>query len=65
MRILQITDLHIGGVHEDTFGVDVRKNFDTILEKARKSAPDLIVITGDLCFETGNKEIYYWIHSKL
>ena len=65
MRILQITDLHIGGVQEDTFGVDVRKNFDTILEKARKSAPDLIVITGDLCFETGNKEIYYWIHSKL
>lgn len=65
MRILQITDLHIGGVHEDTFGIDVRKNFNTILDKARSSAPDHIVITGDLCYESGNKDVYNWIHAKL
>jgi len=65
MRILQITDLHIGEVYEDTFGVDVRKNFDTILEKAQQSAPDHIVITGDLCFQSGDMEIYNWIHDRL
>lgn len=65
MRILQITDLHIGEVYEDTFGVDVRKNFVTILEKAQQSAPDHIVITGDLCFQSGDMEIYNWIHDRL
>lgn len=65
MRILQITDLHIGKVQEDTFGVDVRKNFNTILEKAKHSSPDHIVITGDLCYQTGERAIYDWIHQKL
>jgi Icc protein len=65
MRILQITDLHIGGVQQDTFGIDVRKNFNTILEKARDNAPDHIVITGDLCYESGDLDIYDWIHRKL
>ena len=65
MRIIQITDLHIGEIYEDTFGVDVRKNFVTILEKAQQSAPDHIVITGDLCFQSGDMEIYNWIHDRL
>lgn len=46
IRILQLSDLHIGGGylsrHED------RQVFKTIYEMVKKSRPDLIVLTGDL-----------------
>mgnify|MGYP006268320183 CR=1 FL=1 len=65
MRIIQLTDLHIGQEGEDTYGVDVRQNFLQILEKAKAQQPDLLVISGDLCFDDGNAEVYAWIKAQL
>ena len=65
MKIIQLTDLHIGKEGEGGFGVDVRKNFLDILKTVRALAPDLIVLTGDLCFDTGDPHIYQWIKSHL
>ncbi len=61
MRIVQITDIHIGAEDEDTRDIDVRGNFPAILEMAEHLHPDYLVLTGDLCFSTGNAEAYYWI----
>ncbi|MEM1217336.1 MAG: metallophosphoesterase [Bacteroidota bacterium] len=65
MRILQLTDLHIGERGEDTFGVDVRANFISILQEIKRNKPDHIVLTGDLCFNTGQLETYQWIYDQM
>lgn len=65
MRILQITDLHLGREGEETDGVDVRGNFDKILASIPAHQPDHIVISGDLCYRTGEASIYHWIKGKL
>lgn len=61
MRIMQITDVHIGRALEDTHGVDVRANLDSVLQKAVKLSPDMIVLTGDLCFKEPHEDIYDYI----
>jgi 3',5'-cyclic-AMP phosphodiesterase len=65
MRIVQLTDLHVGQEGEDTYGVDVRSNFRRILEKAKEYQPDLLVVSGDLCYRDGDAGIYRWIKAKL
>ncbi len=65
MKIAQITDLHIGLKDQDTYNVDVRDNFLQILGEVVFTEPDLVVVTGDLCFDVGHEEIYIWIKSKL
>lgn len=64
-KIVQITDLHIGQEGEATMGVDVRKNFKDLLSATRKLGPDLVVITGDLCFDVGSERVYKWVRSHL
>lgn len=61
MRIAQITDLHIGHEGEDTFGIDVRENFMLIKQAVQELSPDLVVLSGDLCYRSGNRDIYSWI----
>ncbi len=65
MKIVQLTDLHIGREDEDTYGVDVRRNFREGLEEAKKHNPDLLVISGDLCFKMPDISIYEWIATQL
>lgn len=65
MRILQITDLHVGLEGEDTYGVDVRSNFLKILASVRSLEPDHLVVSGDLCYRVGNKNIYSWLKTEL
>lgn len=65
MKIAQITDLHIGLEGQDTHNVDVRDNFLLILGEVVFEKPDLIVITGDLCFDQGDISIYRWLKEKL
>ncbi len=65
MKIIQITDLHIGKPGEETFGVDVRGNFRRTLLKARELAPDHLVVTGDLCYRDGQRSIYEWVKEEL
>lgn len=65
MRIFQITDLHIGDVDERPFDVDVRENFLQILADIKQHQHDLLVISGDLCYQDGETEIYRWIKKEL
>ncbi len=65
MKIIQITDLHVGRADEATMNVDVRSNFLNILEKVKAANPDLLVISGDLCFDRPHVTIYEWIKSHL
>jgi Icc protein len=65
MRIVQITDLHVGLADEDTFKVDVRANFLKICQKIRELAPDYLVVSGDLCFDEADAGIYRWIRQHL
>lgn len=65
MKIVQITDLHIDQKGEYPFEIDVRKNFTRILKAVRDIEPDHLVISGDLCYKTGEKTIYKWIKTRL
>ncbi len=65
MRMIQITDPHLGEAGEDTLGIDVRANFLNALEAARALYPDQIVLTGDLCFRHGNQNVYRWVKQQM
>jgi len=65
MRIIQLTDIHIGEEGEDTFNADVRGNFLKALKWAKSVSPDHLVISGDFCFLDPRPGIYEWISSKL
>lgn len=65
MQIIQLTDLHIGREGEETYGVDVRGNFLRALDQIAAIKPDLAVITGDLCFSTGDAGVYAWLRAHL
>lgn len=65
MRIIQLTDLHVGEEGELGFGVDVRANFLKILQATRQLKPDRIVVTGDLCMNSGVASIYQWMKGQL
>ncbi len=66
MRIIQITDLHIAEVGYSTvLDIDVRGKFKSVLAEAKKQQPDLLVLSGDLCYDVGNKAVYQWIKHEL
>ena len=65
MRIVQITDLHVGREGEDTFGVDVRANFLKVLNAVRQKQPHYLVLSGDLCYRDGDTKIYEWIYEQM
>ena len=60
MRIIFITDLHTGSPGEYPFGVDVRRNFITILDAIRKHEFDFLALGGDLCLNEASAGIYTW-----
>lgn len=65
-RISQITDIHITLKKDKTInGIDVASNFERILKKIVDYSPDLIVLTGDLCFTKNDKKIYDYVKEKL
>jgi len=61
MRLVQITDLHVAHLEDDTNGVDVQANCIRILKEAAALAPDKIIVTGDLCFSWPKLNLYEWI----
>lgn len=65
IKIVQITDLHIGHEGQATMGVDVRQNFQDLVQVIRNLSPDLIVVTGDICYDVGEAPIYQWVRSHL
>lgn len=65
MKLIQLTDLHIGKEGENTYGVDVRQNLADLLNAIRKLEPDHLIISGDLCYNEGEAEIYKWIKDRV
>ncbi len=65
MRVILITDLHIGTEGEDTYGIDVRQNFLDIRAAIQTAAPDHIVIAGDLCYMEADSSTYEWIKGQM
>ncbi|MCC6724851.1 MAG: metallophosphoesterase family protein [Saprospiraceae bacterium] len=65
MKLVQITDLHVASEGEFTHGVDVRQNFLDIIQAVKSFAPEHLIITGDLAFDTANEEVYRWMKSHL
>jgi len=63
--INQITDPHIAAETERPFGKDTRDLFLKSLEFQKRERPDLLVVTGDLCFREGEEETYLWIVEQL
>lgn len=65
-RICQITDIHITFKPDKTIDeIDVISNFENILKKIVKISPDLVVLSGDLCFSRNDKKIYKFVKEKL
>ena len=65
MKIIQLTDLHLELKEETAFGVDTRANFLKILDVILKCRADHLIITGDICFQEGDQEIYDWLKDQL
>ena len=65
-RICQITDIHITLKQDQTIdGIDVISNFERTLEKIVQYSPDLLVLSGDLCFTKNDKIIYPLVKERL
>lgn len=65
-RICQISDIHITLKQGRTIeGINVISNFERILEEIIQYSPDLLVLTGDLCFTRNDKKIYKFVKEKL
>ena len=58
MRIVQLTDLHVDATETHPGGVDTWGNLRWALDQAAAIAPDLIVVSGDICLHAGNQETY-------
>lgn len=65
MTILQITDPHLSHDNTNRHGVDTRGNFLTVLHAAVSMRPDLLVLTGDICYETPEPKVYRWVREQL
>lgn len=64
-RIVQITDIHIGGEEQYPFGVNLRSNFLNILSEVERLNPNLLVVTGDFCYKEAREDVYEWIRIHL
>lgn len=65
MRIVQLTDMHVGREGENTYDVDVRGNFKKVLRELDADPPDHLILSGDLCYREGIPEIYTWFVEQL
>jgi Icc protein len=63
--LAQLTDLHIAGEGERPYDVDVRGRFRAVLSDIHRYSPDVLIISGDLCYREGTPGIYRWIRNQL
>ncbi|MFW6215694.1 MAG: metallophosphoesterase family protein [Alkalispirochaetaceae bacterium] len=56
--IAHLTDLHLSLPGERPRGIGVNEQFSKTLTDLLSFRPELLVITGDLCLDTGNLEVY-------
>ncbi len=64
-RIVQITDIHIGGEDEFPLGVNLRANLLSVLTDIERLNPNLLVITGDFCYKEARLDVYEWVRFHL
>jgi len=65
MKIVQFTDIHIGSKKENTRNVDVRGNLKSVLKAIAREEADMVVLSGDLCFNEPEAGNYKWIKKQL
>jgi len=65
MRILQLSDIHIGSGPERLEGVDIEENFRACLADGASRGADVVLVNGDLCLFSGDPGSYEWIRSEL
>ena len=64
--ICQISDMHITFELDKTIDrIDVIANFENVLKEVVKISPDLVVISGDLCFSKSDKSVYRYVKDRL
>lgn len=64
-KIIQLTDIHIAEPDIHPNGINVRANFTKVLSEISALDFDILWLTGDLCWDIGNKSIYDWIQEQL
>jgi 3',5'-cyclic-AMP phosphodiesterase len=57
-RVAQVTDPHLGQDGELPRGVDVTANLRTVLKDLGAAGVDHVVVTGDICYDRGDPDIY-------
>lgn len=65
LHIAQVSDLHISETDKPYYDVDVRQNFLAVLANIKTQSPDLMVLSGDLAAEAGERGAYLWLHDVL
>lgn len=66
MRIVQLTDLHLPPTDVKTeLGIDTRRNFLEMLPRVVALQPDLIVLSGDLCYDAADVPTYDWVREQM
>lgn len=65
MRLIQITDIHLGLPGEKTKNIDVRRQLSHIIRAIQSIPCDAYIITGDFCFMEPHSDIYLELKSLL
>ncbi len=66
MRIVQLTDLHLPPAGTDTqLRIDTRQNFLDMLPRVVALQPDLIVLSGDLCYDVPEAATFNWVREQM
>ncbi len=66
MRIVQLTDLHLPPAGTDTnLGIDTRRNFQDMLSRTVALQPDMIVLSGDFCFDVPDPDTFAWVREQM
>ncbi len=65
MYIALLSDPHTGSASEFPYGIDLRRNFISVLKKITLREPDILLLGGDLCFKDPQTDTYRWQKEKL
>jgi Icc protein len=65
MKIIQLTDLHLAEAGVNPYEIDVRGNFIRALDTITAHHFDLLVISGDICYDVGQAPTYHWVRAEL
>ncbi|MBK9254160.1 MAG: metallophosphoesterase [Saprospiraceae bacterium] len=64
-KICILSDLHISDKNNFPMQIDTRVNFVKVLNNVQIQNPGFIILAGDLCHTSGDREIYHWIKEKM